>query len=119
MTESIKTDAAVQNTGAEYSIPYLLTQIAVIQNDTSYIHQVLSSLTEFLTSQKSDYAREINLGPGAVMADDPRFQAADAIKHTILARETTNQKILGVYEKLLDHLIASSGEDDASDGIPF
>ena len=133
MTDTYNNETTIHSeqraSGAEYSIPYILTQIAAIQNDTTYIHKALDSLTNVLEEPETVYTgsgmqgfqslggREINLGPGAVMADDPKEAAADAVKHVVMSRETTNQKLLDMYERMLKHLIAM--EQAETDTVRF
>ena len=133
MTDTYNNETTIHSehraSGAEYSIPYILTQIAAIQNDTAYVHKALDSLTSILEDEGTGISgsgrsgfqgfggREINLGPGAVLADDPREAAADAVKHVVMSRETTNQQLLRVYERMLEHLI--SLEQTESDSVHF
>ena len=123
MTDMNKTETAVHtstppkqapspvapSSSVEYSIPYILAQMAAIQGDTAYIHDALNSLTGVISDTET--GRDINLGPGAVMADDPRSSAADAVKHIVISRETTNQQLLRMYDKMLTHL---TGVSDAN-----
>jgi len=95
--------SVTSGSGAECSIPYILTQIAAIQNDTAYIHNALNSLMTVLTAVEP--GRDVNIGPGSVMADDPRASAAEAVKHIVMSRETTSQQMLRIYERLLNHLL--------------
>ena len=94
--------AKTPTSGVEYSSPYILAQMSTIQSDTAYIHDALHSLTKVLADMGSQ--GDINIGDGSVMADDPRASAADAVKHIVMSRETTNQQLLRMYDKMLTHL---------------
>ena len=110
--------AQTSNSSVEYSIPYILAQMATIQSDTAYIHDALTSLTKVLADMGSQ--RDINIGDGSVMADDPRASAADAVKHIVMSRETTNQQLLRMYDKMLTHLTGVRGKNVMGpDGMQF
>ena len=83
MTEQ-HTDLAV-----EYSIPYILRQVAAIQADTAYLREVLSKLTVATDSGDSG-------SPGNVQGQ----AKAEAFGVIVKSRETTNQQILRLYEKM-------------------
>ena len=83
----------------EYSIPYILRQIALIQGDTSYLSEALSMLGSMPSSTQS-------AGPDAAPYDiqgQARARAA-AIGDIVKSRETTNQLLLRLYEKMYDDL---------------
>ncbi len=76
------------NTRSENSMPtlaYILERIESIANDTTYIHDTLSQLSELKTA-----------GPGDICGQSK----ADAIAHVVDAREETNRKLLAFYETL-------------------
>lgn len=76
------------NTKNENEMPtlaYILERIESIANDTKYIHEALSQLSELKTA-----------GPGDICGQSK----ADAIAHVVDAREETNRKLLAFYEAL-------------------
>ena len=81
---------------AEFSIPYILAQMAALQNDTAYIHDALDSLLGITSGKRpvDDIA-----GP------NPVASAADAVGRIIASREATNQQLLKIYDHLLFQLI--------------
>ncbi|MDE7054350.1 MAG: hypothetical protein K2O84_05980, partial [Oscillospiraceae bacterium] len=85
MTEQ-HTDLAV-----EYSIPYILRQVAAIQADTAYLREVLSKLAEMSDGDSGDSG-----SPGNVQGQ----AKAEAFGVIVKSRETTNQQILRLYEKM-------------------
>ncbi len=94
---SPKAESAEKAAGtAEFSIPYILTQLSALQNDTAYIHNALDSLLG-ITSGK----RPVD----AIAGPNPVASAADAVGQIIAARENTNQQLIKVYHQLLFQLI--------------
>ena len=70
-------------------LSWLLQQIAAIQSDTSYLHEAIQQLAE--------------MGAGA-----PRdlIQAkAETLGDIVRCRETTNQQLLRLYEKMYDDCV--------------
>ena len=89
---------------AEFSIPYILAQMAALQSDTAYIHNALDSLLG-ITSGKRQVDTDI-AGP------NPVASAADAVGQIIASREATNQQLLKIYDHLLFQLIGLLEEKD-------
>lgn len=81
MTEEIKTESIC-------NIEYILSQIAKIQEQTEYLNIALEKL-----SQMGD-------GEGNMQCQ----ANAQAIEDIVRCRETTNQQILSLYEKMYDDL---------------
>ena len=99
---------------AELTVPYILTQMAAIQNDTAHIQKALEALIDSMHAHRRNPQAGVDqengqggivLGPGAVMSQDPESAAADAINRIVVSRETTNQQLLRMYEGLLRHLL--------------
>lgn len=91
---------------AEFSIPYILAQMAAIQSDTAYIHGALDSLLGIVSGK-----RPVNTD---IAGPNPVASAADAVGQIVAARETTNQQLLRIYDHVLFQLIGAieeSGKD--------
>lgn len=71
------------------SIEYLLAQIAKIADKTDYINGVISELRQIETGTAGDIAGQ--------------YKAA-ALSDVVKCRETTNQQLLRLYEKMYDDL---------------
>ncbi len=83
------------NNEIEYSIPYILKQIAAIQQETGYLYSTISNLAAMSDGDSG--------GPGA----PGNFQGeakAKAYGDIVRCRETTNQQMLRMYEKMYDNL---------------
>lgn len=80
---------------SEYTIPYILTQIAAIQRETAYLNEAIDKLS---TMGDGDSG-----GPGS--PGNLQGQAkAKAFADIVRCRETTNQQLLRLYEKMYDNL---------------
>ncbi len=88
MSENIKSESL-------YSIDYILSQIAKIQEQTEYLNKALEQL-----SQMSDGDSGGAGAPGNILGE----AKAQAIGDVVRCRETTNQKMLSLYEKMYDDL---------------
>ena len=88
----------------EFSIPYILAQMAALQSDTGYIHNALDSLLG-ITSGKHPVDTNV-AGPSPVAS------AAEAVGTIIASREATNQQLLKIYYQLLFQLIGLLEEKD-------
>lgn len=88
MEENIKSECT-------YSIEYILSQIAKIQEQTEYLNTALEKLSLMGDGESG--------GPGS--PGNIQGQAkAQAIGDIVRCRETTNQKMLSLYEKMYDDL---------------
>ena len=79
----------------EYSIPYILYQIALIQSDTAYLSEVAGKLAAMSDGDSGEAG-----SPGNIQGQ----AKAEALGDIIKCRETTNQQILRLYEKMYDDL---------------
>ena len=79
----------------EYSIPYLLYQIALIQSDTAYLSEVAGKLAAMSDGDSGEAG-----SPGNIQGQ----AKAEALGDIIKCRETTNQQLLRLYEKMYDDL---------------
>ena len=89
---------------AEFSIPYILAQMAALQSDTAYIHSALDSLLG-ITSGKHPMDT-VTYGP------NPVASAAEAVGKIVASREATNQQLLKIYDHLLFQLIGLQEEKE-------
>lgn len=80
----------------EYSIPYILRQIAALQSDTAYLQEAIGSLTGMSDGDSGEAGSPGNIQGAA---------KAEALSHAIRCHEATIQQILRVYEKMYDELI--------------
>ena len=83
-----------QTASAEYTIPYILQQIAAIQSETAYLNEVISRLSGMSESKIQS--------PGG--GNVPTEAMAQALCSVVQCRETTNQQLLHLYEKMYDDL---------------
>lgn len=88
MAEESKTESV-------YNIEYILSQIAKIQEQTDYLNNALEKL-----SQMGDGDSGNPGAPGNIQGE----AKAQAMGDIVRCRETTNQKMLSLYEKMYDDL---------------
>ena len=88
MSENIKCEGL-------YNIDYILSQIAKIQEQTEYLNKALEQL-----SHMSDGDSGSSGAPGNIQG----AAKAQAIGDVVRCRETTNQQMLLLYEKIYDDL---------------
>lgn len=93
MTDTVKTaeTAAIP----EYSIPYVLGQIEKIQQQTEYLNDALKKLSDMADGDSGDPGC-----PGNIQGQ----AKAEAFGDIVRCRETTNQQMLKLYEKMYDNL---------------
>ncbi len=92
MTENTNVNAEVAEAKAEQelTVTYIMEQIEKIRADDKHITDALERL----------YDIEPSKGPG----DMSPGQKAENIADVVRCRETTNQKLIGFYEKVYDDL---------------
>ena len=88
-------NVSANNTSVEFSIPYILSQIAAIQQETSYLDEAIETLGGMLAGESGDTG-----SPGNLMGQ----ARAEAIGHIVCCRETTNQQMLRLYERMYEDL---------------
>lgn len=93
------TELNTENTNVEYGIPYILSQIAAIQQETSYLNEAISKLAEMSDGDSGSPGSPGNLQGQA---------KAMAFETIVQCRETTNQQLLKFYEKMYDDLKSAS-----------
>ena len=77
-----------------YNIEYILSQIAKIQEQTEYLNIALEKLSQMGDGEGNMQQCQAN---------------AQAIEDIVRCRETTNQQILSLYEKMYDDLKPDNG----------
>ena len=80
-------------------LSWLLQQIAALQSDTEYLKEGLSQLARMGIGDSGDPG-----SPGDIMGQ----AKAEALQSMIQGRETTNQLLLQLYEKMYDNLFSHS-----------
>jgi len=78
-----------------YNIDYVLSQIAKMQEQTEYLNTALEKLSVMGDGDSGDCG-----APGNIQGQAKANAIADIVKY----RETTNQRILSLYEKMYDDL---------------
>ena len=89
------TDHHTESANAEFTIPYILSQIAAIQQETTYLNDAISKLAEMGDGDSGTPGAPGNLQGQA---------KAMAFETIVQCRETTNQQLLRFYEKMYDDL---------------
>lgn len=92
---TVTDNTQVENTIVEYSIPYILEQIAAIQQETAYLNEAIEKLSKMSDGDSGSPGAPGNLQGQA---------KAMAFETIVQCRETTNQQMLRMYEKMYDDL---------------
>ena len=82
-------------------LSWLLQQIAAIQSDTGYLKDGLAQLFQMGVGDSGE-----SYAPGNILGQ----AKAQALENMIQGRETTNQKLLRLYEKMYDDLMGRRTE---------
>ena len=98
----IKTEETPVNNNifGEMTVADILTRINNIINQTGYITSAFESLVQMGDGDSGNCG-----APGNIMGK----AKADAVAEVVRARETTNQQILYLYEKMYDDMIRLNG----------
>ena len=88
------------NIFGEMTVADILARINNIINQTGYITSAFESLVQMGDGDSGDCG-----SPGNIMGR----AKAEAVAEVVRARETTNQQILRLYEKMYDDMIRLSG----------
>lgn len=83
------------NPDVEYSIPYILQQIAMIQADTAYLLEAVSKLADMSDGDSGE-----TYSPGNIQGK----AKAEALGNIVSSRESTNQQLLHIYERMYEDL---------------
>ena len=95
----------------EMTVADILMRINNIINQTGYITTAFESLVQMGDGDSGDCG-----APGNIMGK----AKAEAVAEVVRVRETTNQQILRLYEKMYDDMIRSSGlakQPESSDNL--
>ncbi len=104
-TEDIKMseNIAAQEANVTYSVEYILTKIAEIQADTAYLNEALTTLSTMNDGDSGEMGAPENV-LGA--------EKAKALGDIVRCRETTNQQMLRMYEKMYDDIVKKNSAFD-------
>ena len=94
------------NIFGEMTVADILTRINDIINQTGYITSAFESLVQMGDGDSGDCG-----SPGNIMGR----AKAEAVAEVVRARETTNQQILRLYEKMYDDMIRLSGLTESNE----
>ena len=75
---------------------WLLQQISAIQSDTGYLHETIQQLSQMGDGDSGDCG-----APGNLLGK----AKAEALGDIVRCRETTNQQLLRLYEKMYDDCV--------------
>ena len=78
-------------------LSWLLQQIAAIQSDTEYLKEGLTQLAQLGAGDSGEPG-----SPGNILGQ----AKATALRDMIRGRESTNQQLLRLYEKMYDDLLS-------------
>ncbi len=99
MSEQNTAIKTAENTSTMYTVDYILSKIVEIQTETVYLNEALSKLSTMSDGDSGDCG-----SPGNMLG----AEKAKAFGDIVRCRETTNQHMLRIYEKLLDNLISEN-----------
>ena len=88
-------DISTGSNTVEYTIPWLLSQIAAMQTETAYIREVIEKLYAMSDGDSGEPG-----SPGNIQG----WAKAEALGNIVKCRETTNQQLLSFYNKMYDDL---------------
>ncbi len=97
MSENIA-NTEVQEAKVSYSVEYILTKMAEIQAESAHLNEALARLGS-MTDGDSGSAG----APGNIAGAEKAKAFGDIVRY----RETTNQQMLRIYEKMYDDLTTS------------
>ena len=92
----INAEAAIQLGAPELSMAYIMSRIEAIADDSKYFREALNAIKDMPASEVS--------GGNSYMGDIAGQAKAEAIGQSIQARETTNQQLIHLLEKMYDDL---------------
>lgn len=78
-------------------LSWLLQQIAALQSDTEYLKDALAQMAQMGVGDSGE-----SYSPGNIMGQ----AKANALQSMIMGRETTNQQLLRLYEKMYNDLFS-------------
>ena len=89
----------------QVELSWLLQQIAAIQSETSYLHETIQQLGLMQNGESGDCG-----APGNLLGQ----AKANALGDIIRCRETTNQQLLRLYEKMYNDLSDRSAQTSST-----
>lgn len=94
LLEHIETARQSQNVEHKLTVPELLERIDSLRSDMNYLQDVLTQIAE-LPTQEMEFpnALEVHI-----------VTNAEAMRDSVMARETTIQKLIALYEKMYDDI---------------
>ncbi len=100
MSENIDKIEIVQdnNNKPQYTVEYILLQMEEIQKQTSYLNEAIAKLSAMGDGDSGNAG-----SPGNILG----AEKAKAFGDIVRCRETTNQQMLRMYEKMFDNLTIS------------
>ncbi len=125
MSENIENLEMAEKEGAEnanmskvgFSFEYVLTQIEEIRKQMEYLNEVITKLADIEASSAGWDGDISGDGNNIVIPSDTATPAkAQALTEIVRCRETTNQQMLRMYEKMLDKLTGGSIESQVERG---
>jgi len=96
-TEEEKTEIETKSNTLKISMEYVLSRIDRILNDTAHIHEAIKAIPEIPPA-------ELTNGLMNYQGDHAGKAKADAISNMVMSRETTNQQLINLLEKMYDDL---------------
>ncbi len=89
-----------QTTQTLFNIDYILSKLAEIQTETSYLNEALSKLSSMNDGDSGSAG-----SPGNILG----AEKAKAFGDIVRCRETTNQQMIKLYEKMYEDIINPNG----------
>ena len=91
---------ATESTETQLTMDYVLAKIEAIRLDTAHLHEAIAALRDTTAA-----------GPGDIVGQEK----AKALGDIVRCRETTNQQLLKLYEKMYDDLQGKDRQRHSSD----
>ncbi len=89
-------NAENQTTQTLFNIDYILSKLAEIQTETSYLNEAISKLSSMKDGDSGSAG-----SPGNILG----AEKAKAFGDIVRCRETTNQQLIKLYEKIYDDIV--------------
>lgn len=106
-----KTEKQPVAPAAEFSLSYILEQLAAIRQQTDYLQQALTALADMPNGDSGAQG-----APGNIQGK----AKAEALADVVRSREDTNQRLMRLYEKMYDDLQQHrSVQDRALDALEW
>lgn len=102
------TGEVIETPASKYNLEYALEQIERIANDKAYLTEAFDTL----------YAAASNNEP-TIEQGGSNDKVAEAVAETVKVRETTNQKLIEFYSKMVDDLKPKTAADAKQQFLDF